>query len=149
MITSSPLPVPNSTPFQELALHGQPKAIGAYGKIVGAEARAARDGADNVVLARIVGYFLLEFHAQRHILGDRPFTKVIDDVTQSSRDHENIKHSDSVVFAVGQRYRDHLIRACTFERPPYAVHVSVVLKLGCPSGRTLHMTPWKKPAMII
>lgn len=122
MITSSPLPIPESTPF-----HGQAKAIGAYETILQAEAQATRDEEDdNVVLARVVGFFLLEFYAQRHILGDRPFAKVIDDVAPSSRDRENVKDGDMTVFAVGRRYRDRLIRACMFNRPPY-----VVQRLSC------------------
>ena len=68
------------------------------------------------MLARVVGYFLLEFYAQRNILGDRPFSKVVDDLTLSSLDRENIKDDVVVVFAVGERYLDMIQGACTFVR---------------------------------
>lgn len=125
MITPSPLPALMSSMFQELELHGQRKAIGACETILRAEARAAYNETDeSVVLARLVGYFLLEFYAWRRILGDPPFIQVID-VTPSSRGRENIEYGCSVVFAVGQRYRDCLIRPYTFGHPLYDIqHLS-------------------------
>ena len=77
MITSSPLLLPHkSTPFREL-----PTAIGIYEKILRVETRATLDEADeNAVLARVVGYFLLEFYTRRDILCGGPLAKVIDDI---------------------------------------------------------------------
>ena len=118
--TTTPLPALKSTQFPEL--HGRPQVVGAHEKILRAEARAVHDEANgNVILARVVGYLLLELYARRHIFGDRPFVRVADDVMSSSQDRENIIHDDIVVFEVGQRYRDRLIRPRTFGCPPVLV----------------------------
>ena len=101
-------------------MHTQPDAVIVYKKILQAEARVVRDdNQEEVLLARVVGYFLIELYVRRHILGDRPFTKVIEEVMPSPQnDGSGVECDDSVIFAVGRWYRGRVIAACTLCRPP-------------------------------
>jgi hypothetical protein len=80
----------------------------AYSNILQAEDRALQDGADeNVISARVVGHLLLELYARRGILGDQPYLSVIDEIVCSPQNCD-----DDLIFELGKRYRDHLIRPC-------------------------------------
>ena len=115
MLTATPLPALGSAWLRWLGLHMQPDAVIVYKKILQAEARAVRDDSqEKVLLARVVGYFLIGLYAWRHILGDRPFTKVIEEVMASPQDDgSGVECDDSVIFAVGRWYRGRVIAACT------------------------------------
>jgi len=115
--SATPLPPIESPQFQGSGLHEQPNAVAAYEKILRAEAQAAQDGAnEDLVSARVAGYFTLELYAGRGILGDQPFRTIINDVMQASQNSEDRKDDNSAVYEVGRKHRDHLIGACTFDR---------------------------------
>jgi hypothetical protein len=115
-MTTPPLPTLESTQFQEPELNEWPKPVSAYEKILRAEVRVLQDETnESIVSARVVGYLLLELYARRDILGERPYAKVIDEVVPAPQDRGYDKLGDNVlIFELGQQYRDHLIRACTF-----------------------------------
>lgn len=99
----TPLSALNSAELRGLGLYGRSDAVSAYRKILRAEARAIRDREEeNAELARVVGYLLLELYARRHILSDRPFEKIIQEVTSPSQSGENVEYDESVVFEIGR-----------------------------------------------
>jgi len=134
----SPLPVLESPQFQELGLHESLESVSAYRKILHAEAEANAD--EEVVLARVVGYLLLELHARRHVLGNKPYERIVDELVSPTRPIDN---EDELVFECGQRYRDILIRGCefaySFVYSPVLFSISVVLKLGRLPSNTPHL----------
>jgi len=132
----SPLPVLESPQFQELVLHESSKSVNAYRKIIHAEANADDD--EKVVLARVVGYLLLELRARRHVLGNKPYERIVDELVSPTRPIDN---EDELVFECGQRYRDILIRGCefAFDYSPVLFSFSVVLKLGRLPSNTPHL----------
>jgi hypothetical protein len=105
------LPTFESPQFRELEppIPAYAKALqAAYSNILQAEDRALQDGADeNVISARVVGHLLLELYARRGILGDQSYLSVIDEIVCSPQDRD-----DDLIFELGKRYRDHLIRPC-------------------------------------
>jgi len=116
MITTT-TPLPHQPKLRRL-----PQVAGAYRKILLAETHAIHDKADgNVVLARVVGHLLLELYARRHIFGDIPFMRVVEDVLSSPPHHGDVPYDDTVVFEVGQQYQDCLIRPRAFGRFPALV----------------------------
>jgi len=114
-MTKSPLPACNSSRFQESGLHELSRAVTAYELILRAEAQVLQDKANgNLVSARVIGYLLLELHAQRGVLTDKPFSKLVDEIILSAQDEDKPGAVD-VVFRLGQKYRDQLVRACVFD----------------------------------
>ncbi|KAF9645778.1 hypothetical protein BDM02DRAFT_3189404 [Thelephora ganbajun] len=109
---TSSLPALESPRFRESGLRESPNAASVYEKILQAEARAN----ENLMLARVVGHLFLELHARCDILGDRPCEAIIDEVMSPSTDHGD---GGNVVFEVGRRYRDHLIRVFRTSEKPY------------------------------
>jgi len=136
MLVESPLPALEPPQFQNLGLQKPPNIINAYRMILHAEATAiAQMDKENVIPARVAGHLLLELCPQRCILGDRPYERIIEELMKPDRPIDN---NDDLVFEIGQRYRDSLIRGCAFDYSPVLFHISVDLKLGCPARRTPH-----------
>ena len=110
MSSGTPLPPLASPQFHGSGLHERPNAVAAYEKVLKAEAQAIQDGTNqDLEYARVAGYLILELYACRDILGDRPFITVIDDVVQPFQDRDG-KGDHSVVYGVGKRYLENLIR---------------------------------------
>ena len=132
MSTASPLPTVGSPRFRESGLGELANAISVYRRILEAEARAVQDGADeNVISARVIGYLLLELYTRCPTLGDQAWSKVIQEVVSLSQDSEHDEHD--VVFMVGQRHRDHLIRGCAPDYSP-TPNISDEIRLTDPNG---------------
>ena len=112
-LTASPLPVLDSLQLQESGLRERPEAIGVYHMILQAEERALYRGAnENLISARVLGYLLLELHAQcRGALGDEPCSAIINEVLLTPQDSEH--DAVGVIFELGRKYRDQLVYACT------------------------------------
>lgn len=125
---ATPLPPLTSPQFHDSGLYERPNAVAAYEKILKAEAHAALSGSnDDLVSARVAGYFMLELYASRRILGDQAFTSVIEGVMRSSQGGECVQHDDhSVVYEVGKLFRDHLILACASNRLLFCVGRSMI-----------------------
>jgi hypothetical protein len=115
-----PLPTLESPQFQELEppTPAYTKTLQvAYSKILQAEDRAIQDGANkNVISARVVGHLILELYARRGILGDQPYLSVIDESLYLPQDRDN-----DLIFELGERYRDNLIRPCSSD--PFSISV--------------------------
>ena len=106
----SPLPPLESPQFHGSGLHERPNAVAAYEKVLKAEAQAVQDGVNqDLVHARVAGYLILELYASREILGDQPFTTVINDIVLPSQDREG-GGDNSVVYRIGKRYLENLVR---------------------------------------
>jgi hypothetical protein len=122
MIPDPPLPLPTleSPQFRELEppTSAYVKALqAAYSNILRAEDRALQDGvSENIISARVAGHLLLELYARLGILDDQPYLSVIDDIVCSPQDRDN-----DLIFELGERYRDHLIRPCASD--PFSVFV--------------------------
>jgi len=135
MLVESPLPALES--LQNPGLQKPPNIVSAYRMILHAEATAnAQMDKGKVILARVAGHLLLELCSQRCILGDRPYERIIEELTRPDRP---IDSYDDLVFIIGRRYRDGLIRGCAFDYSPVLFHNSVVLKSGRPARRTPHL----------
>lgn len=105
---TSPLPSIESSQFQGSGLGEQTDAMGAYRRILEAEAQVAGDEEDeDLIAARVAGFLLLELCARRHILGSKAYLRVAQEIISQPLDAEH-----DVVFSVGRHYRDHLIRSC-------------------------------------
>jgi hypothetical protein len=129
--TMSLFPSPKPLQPQESGLI--PAAV--LDRVLQAETQAIQEKADeNAMSARIVLHLLRQLNERRDILGDQPCTRVINEIVPS------LQHDDNnLIFELGQRYRDHLIRTCTFSY--FSVlfgNVVVILKLGCPLWSTTH-----------
>jgi len=125
MPSGTPLPPLASPQFQGSGLHEQPNAVAAYEKVLKAEAQAVQDGTNqDLVHARVAGYLVLELYAIRDVLGDQPFTTVINDIVRSSQDCEG-KGDHSVVYGVGKKYLDNLVRPGELNRLLFALIVYV------------------------
>jgi hypothetical protein len=134
MTRTAPLPTTlELAQLHLLGLHG-PDTINVYERILRAEAwalhhlhRAHQTGAqillkeanENVVCARVAGYLFLELCAQHNILGGQQSTKLMNEIMSSPLDHGG--GDVGIVFKIGRRYRDHLIRACAFNYFPVLV----------------------------
>ena len=125
MLTASPLPTVGSPQFRESGLGELTNAVSVYRRILEAEAQAVQDGADeNVISARVIGYLLLELYARCPTLGIQACSKVIQEVISLSQDSEHDEHD--VIFMVGERHRDHLIRGCRLDYLSVLFNISVV-----------------------
>lgn len=106
----SPLPALDSPQIQELQL--KPSRLSAYRMILRAEQLAVQQQEkEDTICARVVGYLLLEFHAQSRIISDTPcksLARWIISAPQSAGDTAN------VVYSVGRLCRDKFIRLCAF-----------------------------------
>jgi len=114
MLATSPLPPVESPQFQESGLGERANATSVYTMIPNAEAQAIRGGEnENIISARVAGFLVLELGARYHILGSLACSAVVQEVVSLSRDPEH--NENGVVFMVGKRHRDLLIRGCTFD----------------------------------
>jgi len=136
MPSGTPLPPLESPQFQGSGLHERPNAVAAYEKVLKAEALAVQDGRNqDLVHARVAGYLILELYDRRDVLGDQAFTTVINDVIQTSQDREG-EGDNSVVYGVGKRYLENLVRPGGFDRCLFYVcsssnvNRSLVMALG-------------------
>ncbi|KAI9567170.1 hypothetical protein HD554DRAFT_2220399 [Boletus coccyginus] len=126
-ITASPLPVLDSPRIQELRLRESPGRYSAYDKILQAEQRAVgqEQAREDVMSARIVGYLLLEFHAQQDTLGDIPCDTLVKWVTSKPKDGAHDEHD--VILNTGRLIRDkfiRLFRTSNVQYPPPSLHPS-------------------------
>ena len=84
--------------------------VAVLNKLLQAETQAILEEAnENLISVRIVYHLLVELNERRDVLGDKPCARVIDELVPSLQNDDN-----SIIFELGQRYRDHLIRACAF-----------------------------------
>ena len=84
--------------------------VAVFNKLLQAETQAVLEGAkENVISVRIIYHLLVKLNERRDVLGDQPCARVISELAPSLQGDNN-----SLIFKLGQRYRDHLIRACTF-----------------------------------
>jgi len=115
-----PLPTQPSARVQKLQSPGGGNAaIIAYDDILRAEHQAQiTQNQGNPILARIVGFLMLELHAHRQVLGNRPFCRLVEEVRLPPRE-EITKQAQ--IFRIGREYKDHLIRSCMFN-PLYVSH---------------------------
>lgn len=113
IISSSPLPTLNSPQIEELQSSDVHNCYSAYKVILQAEKHAIWQKVDdNIVSARTLGYFLLEFHSQRHgIVGDKACRSLIDWIMRGQSD--DAQHD--VIFDIGKRCRDQFMRLCAFD----------------------------------
>ncbi|KAI9567689.1 hypothetical protein HD554DRAFT_2267066 [Boletus coccyginus] len=106
IITSSPLPALDSPRIQELSENA--KCYSAYSMILQAEQHALQEQVrEDIMSARVVGYFLLELHAQKGAFGEIPCDTLVKWVTmlpQSAGDTHN------VIIGVGKVCHDKFIR---------------------------------------
>ena len=110
-INVSPLPTLDSHRILELQLSNSLDHYTAYNMILQAEWYAfQRQAMEDTMAARVVGYLLLEFHAQYDTFGDRPCASLVQWVTsppQNSGDNES-----DVIFSVGKHLCNTFIRLC-------------------------------------
>lgn len=62
--------------------------------------------------ARIVGYFLLEFHERSHIFSDAPCATLVKRITSMPREVGEDEHD--VIYRLGTLFRDNFIPLCMF-----------------------------------
>jgi hypothetical protein len=106
--TISSFPAPRPPLPQELAW---PLAA-VLDRVSRAKSQATLEKAkENAISAKIIYHLLVQLDERRGVLGDKPCARVIDELVPSLQDDDN-----SLIFELGQRYRDHLIRACAFSR---------------------------------
>ena len=116
LIAVSPLPALDSSQVEDLQLNEFPRHLTAYQIILRAEQLAVKGQAkEDTISARIIGYLLLEFHAQRHIFGDKPCTELVRRAVSPSQNPDR-PQQHHVIFDIGKLYRDKLLRACPFSR---------------------------------
>ena len=114
----SPLPALDSSRIEDLRLSNFPHRLSAYRMILRAEQLAIKEQAkEDIISARIIGYLLLEFHAQYRIFGGKPCTELVRWATSPSRNPDR-PEQHHVIFDVGKLCRDKLLRACAFSRFP-------------------------------
>ena len=125
MLTASPLPTVGSPQFQESGLYHWANGLSIYRKILEAEARAVEGGADeNIISARVAGYLILELYARSRTLGSQACSSVAKQAISLPRDSEH--DENDVIFLVGQRHRDLLIRGCKLDYFSVPFDISVV-----------------------
>ena len=104
--------------FRLLKWHQSDQAAKTYRIILRAEGHANLNGsANDFTSARVVGFLDLEFLNLHDILGYRASSRVVHEVI--SLPQKATRNQSDVVFPVGKRYRDHLIRSCEFGSPLY------------------------------
>ena len=108
-----PSPRLDSPRIQELQLSESLDRYNTYKMILQAQLCAVQQHAkgDLIMSARVVGHFLLEFHAQPDTFGDSPCASLVRWITPYQSDDRN---EHRVIFDVGGLYRDKLIRLCAF-----------------------------------
>ena len=112
-ITATPLPALNSPRIQELRLIDRPCYCCTYATILRAEQHATeQEGEEDIISARVAGYFLLEFIAQSEFFGENPCTSIISIITETPL--YSGKNEHDVVFEFGELCRDKLLRLCAF-----------------------------------
>ena len=138
-VTASPLPALESHQIQQLHVT-HPDRHSAYSMILEAEQRAdqrlamvnmtddraysrtqqtewravRRQATEERTSARVVGYLLLEFHAQYNTFHESPCATLVGWITsppQSASDSQ-----DDVIIKVGKFCRDKFIRLCAFDK---------------------------------
>jgi hypothetical protein len=84
--------------------------VAVLNKLLQAETQAVlEEASENLISVRIVYHLLVNLNERRDVLGDQPCARVIDGILPS------LQHDDNnLIFELGKRYRDHLIRACAF-----------------------------------
>ena len=115
----------------------------AYDLAFKADINATKDASDNpasdtakenMVLSRVVGYLLIELFDRKGVLDPTPCESVRDSILSKSQQASQTTHD--VVFEMGRKYRDHLIRACAFDFFPVLSSFSRSLQFGNPPWGT-------------
>jgi hypothetical protein len=157
-VTSPPSPLPpRPTPWEDWG-GNQRNYQSAYETILSAERHADerikanpsdKEVRDQLISARVVGCLLVELYARRSILYDKPAASLMREILSESQEGES---SHDVVFGVGRRHRDHLLRACAFVLFLTSFCISISLQSVRPPRSTLHLLytlrvppskPWK------
>lgn len=97
----------------------------AYDLILSAEAHAhqqtppqpGESAARKVVMARVVGYLLLELYNRRWILGDRPYQWIAQEVYAAASVPEKVHY---IIYEFGERYMAYFMRLCV--STPFLYH---------------------------
>jgi len=127
----SPLP-PSPAPDEGW----RPNYLDAYNTILDAERHAVQEveadssnqeAMDNIVFARVAGYFLLEFFKRRAILSEGPCVSLAKRVGSNPRGRDG---THAIVFGVGKSYYGRLLHTCAFGFFP----TSSTSQLPCRSG---------------
>lgn len=127
-LSPGPLPCP---PVPEEGW--RPNYLSAYNTTLDAERHAVQqvevnssvqEAKDNVMFARVVGYFLLEFFKRRAILSEEPCASLAKDI-ESSTHAGGAAHE--AVFVIGKRLHDCLLRMCAVGCFPILSRILVFL----------------------
>lgn len=114
-IIPSPLPALDSLRIEGLKLSQLsqlPHQYSAYNTILLAEENAVEK--NDITSARVVGYFLLEFHEQRQNIGDQACTTLVRWITSMPRTEGD--NQNDVIYRTGTLLRDKLIRLCALNQ---------------------------------
>ena len=116
-----PSPLPRKpAPSEEWRIY-RPNYLSAYNIILDAEYHAAQqvgtdssdqEASDNVMFARVAGYLLLELFNRRVILTETPCISLVKQILSPSREFGTAR---DVVFAIGSRGRENLLRLCVYD----------------------------------
>ena len=103
------LPLPREPPTYEEWQKHSPQYLSAYNLAFNAEGYATKD--DDIISARVAGYFLIELFKWREILSTVPCDRLSIELQSESRKGGSV---NDVVFQVGKMYRERFIRLCAF-----------------------------------
>jgi len=95
-----------------------------------------RNAKENTTFARVAGYLLVELYNRRTILSEEPCISLVKQLISPSREPGDVH---DVVFKVGERLRNHLVRLCASDFFPASFSISVSLQFGQRPRGTPHL----------